>query len=131
MWKGFREFLLRGNVVELATAVVIGTAFSGIVDGFLKGIIDPVIALAVPNNDLDKALVVGPFKLGLLLSAIINFLMKAVVVFFFIVRPFSTLAARFAAAPAAAPPPPQETLLREIRDLLKQERQGGGREGRA
>jgi large conductance mechanosensitive channel len=120
MLKGFRDFLMRGNVVDLAVAVIIGVAFSGIVDGLIKGVIDPLIAVAVPNNQLDQAFLVGPFKFGLVLSAIVNFIMKAGVVYFFIVRPFSNLAAKLAAAPAPAPPLPADVqLLGEIRDLLK------------
>ena len=118
MWKGFKEFLLRGNVVDLATAVIVGAAFGQIVDGLIKGVIDPLIALAVPDSSLEKALVVGPFRLGLVLSAVVNFVMKAGVVYFVIVRPFSRLSARLAAAPPSAPP--QELLLTEIRDILKQ-----------
>jgi large conductance mechanosensitive channel len=117
MLKGFREFLMRGNVVDLAVAVIIGAAFGGVVDGFIKGLIDPLIALAVPDNQLDKALAIGPFRLGLVLSALLTFVMKAGVVYFFIVRPFSALSARLAAAP---PPPPADVqLLTEIRDLLR------------
>jgi len=117
MLKGFRDFLMRGNVVDLAVAVIIGAAFSGIVDGLIKGVIDPLIAVAVPNNQLDQAFLVGPFKFGLVLSAIVNFVMKAGVVYFFIVRPFRSLASKLAAVPAA--PPADVQLLGEIRDLLK------------
>lgn len=118
MLKGFRDFLMRGNVVELATAVIIGAAFNGVVDGLIKGIIDPLIAALAPGEvkDLQHALVLGPFQVGLVLSAIVNFLMKAAVVYFFIVRPFASLATKLA---AATPPPPQVQLLTEIRDLLK------------
>jgi large conductance mechanosensitive channel len=120
MLKGFRDFLMRGNVVDLAVAVIIGAAFSGIVDGLIKGVIDPLIAVAVPNNQLDQAFLVGPFKFGLVLSAVVNFIMKAGVVYFFIVRPFGSLAAKLAAAPA--PTPADVQLLGEIRDLLKEGR---------
>ena len=119
MFKGFRDFLMRGNVVDLATAVIIGVAFSGVVDGLIKGIIDPLIAVFAPGDVklLESALLLGPFKIGLVLSALINFVLKAGVVYFFIVRPFANLAARVA---AAAPPPPADVqLLTEIRDLLK------------
>jgi large conductance mechanosensitive channel len=118
MLKGFRDFLMRGNVVELATAVIIGAAFNGVVDGLIKGIIDPLIALFAPGEvkQLENALLFGPFKVGLVLSALLNFVMKAAVVYFFIVKPFASLAARLA---AATPPPPQVQLLTEIRDLLK------------
>ncbi len=120
MLKGFRDFLMRGNVVELAVAVIIGAAFNGVVDGLIKGIIDPLIATLAPGDvkALETALLLGPFKIGLVLSAIINFLVKAGVVYFFIVRPFAGFAARF--APAAATPP-TEVLLTEIRDLLKRQ----------
>jgi large conductance mechanosensitive channel len=119
MLKGFRDFLMRGNVVELATAVIIGAAFNGVVDGLIKGVIDPLIAVFAPGDvkQLENALVLGPFKVGLVVSAIVNFLMKAAVVYFLIVRPFARLGARLAAA--APPPPPEVQLLTEIRDLLK------------
>jgi large conductance mechanosensitive channel len=118
MLKGFRDFLMRGNVVELATAVIIGAAFGAVVDGLIKGIIDPLIAALAPGDVkmLESAIVVGPFKVGLVLSALITFVMKAGVVYFFIVRPFSSLAAKLAAQSA---PPPDVQLLAEIRDLLK------------
>ena len=119
MLKGFRDFLTRGNVVELATAVIIGAAFGGVVDGLIKGVIDPLIAVFAPGEvkQLENALVLGPFRVGLVLSALINFVLKAGVVYFFIVRPF----ARFAAKLAATTPPPAADvqLLTEIRDLLK------------
>ena len=119
MLKGFRDFLMRGNVVELATAVIIGAAFSGVVDGLIKGIIDPLIAFFAPGDSrmLENALMVGPFKIGLVVSAIINFVLKAAVVYFFIVKPFANLSARLA---AASPAPPQVQLLTEIRALLKE-----------
>ena len=58
MLKGFRDFLMRGNVVELATAVIIGVAFNGVVDGLIKGIIDPLIAVLAPGDvkELENAL---------------------------------------------------------------------------
>jgi large conductance mechanosensitive channel len=119
MLKGFRDFLMRGNVVELATAVIIGAAFGGVVDGLIKGIIDPLIAVFAPGEvkELQNALLLGPFRIGLVLSALINFVLKAGVVYFFILRPFASFAARLAAAPA--PPPDDVKLLTEIRDLLK------------
>jgi large conductance mechanosensitive channel len=117
MLRGFRDFLMRGNVVELAVAVIIGAAFNGVVDGIIKGLIDPLIASTAPGDikALETALVAGPFQLGLVLSAVVNFLIKAAVVYFLIVRPFTGLAARFAAGPVVTP---TEKLLTEIRDLL-------------
>ncbi len=120
MFKGFRDFLMRGNVVELAVAVIIGAAFNGVVDGLIKGIIDPLIAALSPGDvkALENAIVLGPFRIGLVLSAVVNFLTKAAVVYFLIVRPFATLAGRLAKAPAA--PPADVVLLGEIRDLLRE-----------
>jgi large conductance mechanosensitive channel len=118
MMKGFRDFLMRGNVVELATAVIIGAAFGAVVDGLIKGIIDPLIAALSPGDvkQLENAFVVGPLHFGLVFSAAVNFLLKAGVVYFLIVRPFANVAARLAARSA---PPPDVQLLTEIRDLLK------------
>lgn len=118
MFKGFRDFLMRGNVVELATAVIIGAAFGGVVDGLIKGIIDPLIATLAPGDvkQMESALVVGPFRVGLVVSALVTFVLKAGVVYLFIVRPFASLAQKLAAASA---PPPDVQLLTEIRDLLK------------
>ncbi len=123
MLKGFRDFLMRGNVVELAVAVIIGAAFNGVVDGLIKGIIDPLIATLAPGDvkALENALVLGPFRIGLVLSAVVNFVTKAGVVYFLIVRPFSALVARLAKAPAApAATPADVVLLGEIRDLLRE-----------
>ena len=122
MLKGFRDFIMRGNVVELATAVIIGAAFGGVVDGLIKGIIDPLIAMFSPGEvkDLQHALVLGPFQVGLVLSALINFVLKAGVVYFFILRPFANFAAKLAAAPA--PTPADVQLLTEIRDLLQKQK---------
>jgi large conductance mechanosensitive channel len=94
MLKGFRDFLMRGNVVDLATAVIIGVAFNGVVDGLIKGIIDPLITVFAPGDvkELQNALVFGPFRIGLVVSALVNFVLKAGVVYFFIVRPFANFA---------------------------------------
>ena len=121
MLKGFRDFLMRGNVVDLAVAVIIGVAFNGVVDGVIKGIIDPMIALLAPGQikDLEGALLVGPFKVGLVLSALVNFVVKAGVIYFLIVRPFSRFAARL--APPAPVTPADVVLLTEIRDILRKQ----------
>ena len=120
MLQGFRDFLFRGNVVDLAVAVIIGTAFGKIVEGFLKAIVNPLIALMFGSADPAKSfetIAVGPFPLGVLISAIINFILISAVVYFFLVRPFGEMAAKMA---ANNPPPPDVALLGEIRDLLKQ-----------
>lgn len=122
MLKGFRDFLLRGNVVDLAVAVVIGAAFNDVVNGFIAAFVDPLIAMALGASGTDDLAVVAyaGFPIGIFLSALITFLIKAFVIYFFIVRPFSSLAARLAPAPAVVVAE-DVRLLTEIRDLQKQQ----------
>ena len=119
MLEGFRNFLLKGNVVDLAVGVIIGAAFGKIVDAFLAAIVNPLIALLFGSSDPAKSfntVAVGPFPLGVLISAIINFVLIGAVAYFFIVRPFGTMAAQMA---ANTPPPPSEQYLKEMRDMMK------------
>jgi len=134
MLKGFREFILRGNVIDLAVAVVIGAAFTAIVNTIVSGLINPLIGLIFKASSLDTALIwtVGPFikgtdpaefKFGAVIGAVIAFLAVAVVVYFVFVLPMNHVRERAAAKAAAGQPdpdvPPTETeLLIEIRDLL-------------
>jgi large conductance mechanosensitive channel len=118
MLKGFRDFIARGNVVDLAVGVIIGVAFSGIVDSLVKDIVTPIIGLLGGQPDF-SAFKVGPVGIGNFVNAVLSFLIKAAGLYFLILLPFMKLAARLAAAPPPpAPPTPTETLLREIRDLL-------------
>lgn len=121
MWEGFKNFILRGNVIDLAVAVVIGAAFTQIVDALVNGLINPLLTLGLPPQlkSIENAWLIGPFKFGLIVSAIISFIAKAAVVYFFIVRPFQSFAARFTPPPAPAATPEDVLLLREIRDALK------------
>jgi len=124
MLKGFKDFVARGNVVDLAVGVIIGAAFGGIVDSLVKDILTPIIGLFGGQPDF-SALKLGPVGAGSFINAVIAFLMKAAGLYFLIVLPFNRYAARLAkAAPAAppAPPRPEETLLMEIRDILKDRR---------
>ena len=139
---GFREFLMRGNVVELAVAVVIGTAFSKIVDSVVKGLINPLVG-AVGTKDLagyssclkdpckvDKAtgeVVSGiPINWGPVLSASITFLITAAVVYFLMILPMNKYKERLAARePEEETPPTEVELLAEIRDLLSSARKDG------
>jgi large conductance mechanosensitive channel len=135
MLKGFKEFILRGNVLELAIAVVIGTAFTALVSGFTRFIINPVIAafgghsvdgLAFYLVPANKATLVD---IGSLLTAFITFLITAAVVYFIFVVPMNKLnerRTRGAAADVAEPAVPTELeLLIEIRDLLAAQRRAG------
>jgi len=135
MLKGFKEFISRGNVIDLAVAVVIGTAFTAIVTALVKGFIDPLIGLIVQTGDLSKWVIPvhtlaggsSTFQIGTIIGAIINFLAVALVVYFFLVAPMNHLRERAAARAAAGQPdpdvPPTEAeLLVEIRDLLAAQR---------
>jgi large conductance mechanosensitive channel len=122
MFKEFKEFILRGNVVELAVAVIIATAFGEVV----KAVVDLLTNLvAIPGKTDFSALAFeiggGTFKYGVLLNAIISFLLIAAVIFFVIVRPLNRLAERrrVGAEPEPAARPDDVLLLEEIRDLLK------------
>ena len=121
--EGFKKFLLRGNVVELATAVVIGAAFTGIVSAFTQAIIDPLLAMAF-NADALAGVTVGPFKLGLLLAAVINFVIVAAVVYFVLILPMAKLKERLdrnrelELAPAEQVETDVE-ILQDIRELLR------------
>jgi large conductance mechanosensitive channel len=117
--KEFRDFALRGNVVDLAVAVIIGGAFGAIVSSLVDNVITPLLltpALKAANaQDLDK-LTYGAVKYGLFLAAVIKFIIIAFILFL-IVKGFKSLENK--KVPAAAGPTPTEQLLTEIRDELK------------
>jgi large conductance mechanosensitive channel len=107
MFKGFRDFILRGNVVDLAVAVVVGTAFGAVVTAFTKGIIMQFVAAIVKTPDFDKLafLLNGtPINYGPFLSALLNFLIIASVIYFFVVVPLNYLMARFKKPEPETPP---------------------------
>jgi large conductance mechanosensitive channel len=112
MFKGFRDFLLRGNVVDLAVAVVIGAAFSAIVNSLVADLINPLLAAIVGKPDF-SALVLnvhgGHIKYGNFMNAVIAFVLNAAAIYFFFVLPFAALLKRFTkpAPPAATRPCPQ------------------------
>ena len=124
MLKGFREFLAQGSIVDLAVAVVIGTAFTALVTKFTESIITPLINRAGVNQQTDVSILkigIGggqTIDLNLLLSAAINFLIIGLVVYFFVVLPYEKWLRR------SAPAKNEVQLLTEIRDLLAQ-RDGG------
>jgi large conductance mechanosensitive channel len=127
MLKGFKEFLARGNIVDLAVAVVIGTAFTALVTKFTESIITPLInRIGVNQQSNVGALKIGigggqTIDLNVLLSAAINFVLIAAVVYFFVVLPYNTLRKRGEVEQADDA---QVVLLTEIRDLLAQTTNG-------
>jgi large conductance mechanosensitive channel len=126
MIREFREFILRGNVVDLAVAVIIGTAFAAVVKAFTDNILTPLIAAIGGQPDFGalKFTINGShFTYGLFINAVVAFLITAAVIFFLVVRPLNSLAARRKAQePTPEPEAPAEDvrLLMEIRDLLRE-----------
>ena len=107
MLKGFRDFILRGNVVDLAVAVVIGAAFGAIVTALVGDIITPLIAAIVQKPDFSYLILNvngGKIKYGDFLNALISFLLIAASVYFFVVVPVNALLNRFKKPVPAAPP---------------------------
>ncbi len=150
MLKGFKEFLLRGNVVDLAVAVVIGTAFTAIVTSLVSNIFNPAIGALFNASSLDDALVVtipsftgddAELRFGAVIGALIQFLIVAAVVYFVLVMPINHLkkvafAKKEQGEPsvAADTPPTELELLKDIRDLIAKgqtaEGVGGGHDGK-
>lgn len=123
MLKGFRDFLMRGNVVDLAVAVIVGAAFTSIVTALNKGVITQLIAAVGGVENLSKEVVkLGetPIYWGSVVQAALNFVIVAAIVYFAIVVPMNSVQERFNARevePEATLTKDQE-LLAEIRDLL-------------
>ena len=102
MVKEFRQFILRGNLVELAVAVVIGTAFAAVVSAFVADLITPLIAAVGGEQDfsgLTFEINDSTFRYGDFINALLTFVIIAAVVFFFVVKPVNALMARHATEP--------------------------------
>jgi large conductance mechanosensitive channel len=131
----FRNFIAKGNVIDLAVGVVVGAAFGKVVDSLVGDIIMPPIGMLIGGvNFTELKMVLQPetidaagkvvpavaIKYGNLIQTIFNFLIIALAIFTFVVKPVNRLKRQEAAAPSAPPAPTQqEVLLTEIRDLLK------------
>lgn len=123
--QGFKDFISRGNAVELAVGVVIGAAFGSVVGALQNGLIAPLIAMVFGKPDISDLWRIGPAKgaqidVGLILNALLQFLITAAAIYFLIVLPLNTLAERRKRGVEAEPSRPSEDilLLQEIRDLL-------------
>ena len=122
--KEFKDFILRGNLIELAIAFVIGIAFSALVTAFVDNLVNPLIGAIFGQPDF-SSLTIGlwsnaTLRYGAFLNEMLTFLAVAASVFFFIVKPYNAWKAR--SEVDEAPPPPEDDesviLLREIRDSL-------------
>ena len=120
----FREFILRGNVVDLAIAVVLGAAFGAVVTSFVANIVTPLIAAIGGQPDfsaLSFTINGSKFGYGAFINALIAFVVIAAVIFFFVVKPLNHMLERRKRNQEAEPeaPAPDVALLAEIRDLLQ------------
>jgi len=107
MLKGFKQFILRGNVVDMAVGVVIGAAFASVVGAFTKDHLTPFIAALVGKPDFSaiKFTINGSmFAVGDFINALVSFLLVAAAVYFFVVTPINALVSRMRKAPAPADP---------------------------
>jgi len=122
MTKGFRDFLFRGNVIDLAVAVVVGTAFTVVVTTFTSALLKPLINIFLGGGvSGGKVEWMGQvFDFGAVINAIITFALVAGVVYFLVVVPMKRMMAK-KELPAPPPPETETTLLAQIRDLLRQQ----------
>ena len=124
MIKEFRDFLLRGNVIELAVAFVIGAAFALVVKSFNDNIITPIIAMLGGKPDFSGLYFTingAQFRWGAFLTDLLGFVITAAAIFFLVVKPVNSINERRKRGeePADADPPEEIVLLREIRDSLR------------
>ncbi|MEZ5099099.1 MAG: large conductance mechanosensitive channel protein MscL [Thermoleophilia bacterium] len=124
LMKEFRDFLMRGNIVELAIAVVIGTAFAALVKALVDNLLTPLIAAIFGEPDfsaLSFTINESVFTYGVFINALITFVAVAAAVFFFVVKPLNALAARRKKGEEPPAEPSDDVkLLMEIRDLLRE-----------
>jgi large conductance mechanosensitive channel len=116
--KGFRDFLMRGNLIELAVAFIMAAAFGAVVTTFTQFVMD-IIGLIGGQPDFSAVTLPGGINIGKFITAVVSFVIMAAVVYFGIVKPYEVLKSRLT-KPAAGEPgaPTTEELLAEIRDLL-------------
>jgi large conductance mechanosensitive channel len=118
MLRGFKEFLLRGNLIDLAVAFILGAAFGNVVTTFTQIIMD-VIGLIGGNPNFDTV-TIGPINVGKFITALVSFVVMAAIVYFGVVRPYQLITSKLKKPDAEAPAAPtSEELLAEIRDLLR------------
>ena len=119
--RGFKDFLMRGNLVELAVAFIMGTVFAAVVTAFTKIILD-ILGLVVQVQGLSDLTAAG-INIGGFVTAVITFVLTAAVLYFFVVLPYNRLTA-LRKAEEPTPSASAEDLLAEIRDLLREQNRG-------
>jgi large conductance mechanosensitive channel protein len=116
--QGFKNFLLRGNVIDLAVGIIMGTAFTAVVTALVQSVLMPAISMLVQSPNFDSFLVFGQIKIGVFLTAVVNFLLIAAAVYFAVVLPVEKLNARVSKKKAEEKEDTELSLLKEIRDSL-------------
>ncbi len=116
--QGFKNFLLRGNVIDLAVGIIMGTAFTAVVTALVQSVLMPAISMLVQSPDFDSFLVFGQIKIGVFLTAVVNFLLVAAALYFAVVMPMKKLNARVSKKKAEDMEDTELSLLKEIRDSL-------------
>ena len=125
MLKEFRAFMLRGNIIELAVAVVIGAAFGALVTSLVANLLTPIVAAIIGKPDFSNLTFTingSVFHYGSFLNALIAFVSIAAAVFFFVVRPVDAIQRRMGIEKPEDGRSDEATLLEEIRDILKEQR---------
>ena len=118
MLKGFKDFILRGNVLDLAVALIMGAAFNEVVKALVNYILMPAISMVVGVQNYDNFLAFGDVKVGVFLTAVVNFLLVAAALYFAVVMPMKKLNARVSKKKAEDMEDTELSLLKEIRDSL-------------
>ena len=121
MFKEFREFLLKGNLIELAVAFVIGLAFAAVVKSLVDNLITPIIGMIGGVDFSSESFTINDsvFRYGAFINDVIYFVLVAAAIFFFVIKPVNTIMTRIRKPEELAPDAPTEAaLLIEIRDLL-------------
>lgn len=125
MLKEFRAFMLRGNIIELAVAIVIGAAFGALVTSLVANLLTPIVAAIIGKPDFSNltfAINGSVFHYGSFLNALIAFVSIAAAIFFFVVRPVDAIQRRLGIEKPEDGRSDEATLLEEIRDILKEQR---------
>lgn len=130
MLKGFRDFVMKGNVLDLAVAVVIGAAFAAVIKAVVDGLINPLIAAVFGKASIGDTLTFtvnnATFSLGVVIDALIYFVAVAAVIYFLVIVPYTKVRERFAPQEEADARSDETKVLEEIRDLLRDQRGTSG-----
>ncbi|MDO4917002.1 MAG: large conductance mechanosensitive channel protein MscL [Rothia sp. (in: high G+C Gram-positive bacteria)] len=123
MLSGFKDFITRGNVIDLAVGLIIGGAFTTVVNALVNSVLMPAIAAVFGTQNFDTWLAFGPVKIGVFITAVVNFIIVAAALYFCIVMPINKLNERRARklgteTAAEEAEDPQLVLLKEIRDAI-------------